>query len=176
MKMSDPEDGEGGKRVMHHAGKADSVAVEIDRLSRLPLSSLRGEWHSAFPDRQMPVRLSRDLLVRTIASKLQEEVFGRVPPALTRELERLSRQLWKSGSLDLERATIVKPGTTLLREWRGETHRVIAIEEGFIFRDQRFASLTEIACLITGTRWSGPRFFGLSQRSSKPAAARSIDD
>lgn len=162
--------------AVKHAAKGDRVAREIDRLGLLPLRALREEWHRAFPDRQMPARLSRDLLVRTIAWKMQEEVFGRFPPALAKKLEKLSRQLRKSGTLDVERQAIVKPGTTLLREWKGQTYRVIAVEDGFIFRDQRFASLTEIACVITGTRWSGPRFFGLRQRSDKPAAARSIDD
>jgi len=71
----------------------------------------------------------------------------------------------------VERQAVVKPGTTLLREWGGQTYRVIVVEDGFIFRDQRFASLSEVAREITGTRWSGPRFFGLPQRVNKPTAA-----
>ncbi len=151
------------------------IAAEIDRLASLPLTALRLEWHRAHPDKQIPKGLARDLLVRTIAWKMQEKEFGRFPPALTSKLQRLSTQLQKSGSLDVERQAVVKPGTTLLREWGGQTYRVIAMDDGFVFRDQRFTSLSEIAREITGTRWSGPRFFGLRQRVSKPAAA-STDD
>lgn len=146
------------------------IAAEIERLSSLPIATLRQRWHEAHPDKQMPKGLARDLLVRTIAWQLQEKEFGRFPPALTRKLQRLSEQLRRTGSLDLERQAVVKSGTTLLREWGGQTHRVVAMEDGFIFRDQRFASLSEIAREITGTRWSGPRFFGLRQSVSKPAA------
>ena len=160
--------------MLYQTNKTHVVEDEIRRLAGLPLWALRHEWHGVFPERQMPARLPRDLLVRTIAWKLQEDKFGRFPPALARELERLSKQLGKSGSLDLERQALVKPGTTLLREWRGETHRVIAVEDGFLFRDQRFGSLTEIATLITGTRWSGPRFFGLKQRPGNSPAV--LDD
>lgn len=174
MKENDLHAGESG-RASYPTGKAENVASDINRLGLLTLSSLREEWHCAFPDRQMPARLSRDLMVRTIAWKMQEDAFGRFPPALARELERLSKQLWKTGALNLERQAIVKPGTTLLREWHGETHRVIAVEDGFLFRDQRFASLTEIASLITGTHWSGPRFFGLRQRPGKPSVAYTDD-
>ena len=151
------------------------IAAEIDRLSGLPIAALRQEWHAAHPDKQMPKGLARDLLVRTIAWKIQEKEFGRFPPSLTSKLRRLSAQLRMSGSLDVERQAAVKSGTTLLREWGGQTYRVIAVEDGFLFRDQRFASLSEVAREITGTRWSGPRFFGLRQRVSKPSTT-STDD
>ena len=133
------------------------IAAEIDRLSNLPLPALRLEWHRAHPDKQMPKGLPRDLLVRTIAWKLQEKELGRFPPALKSKLQKLSAQLRKSGALDVERQAVIKSGTTLLREWGGITHRVTALDDGFLFRDQRFASLSEIAREITGTRWSGPR-------------------
>jgi len=147
------------------------IAAEIERLSSLPIAALRLKWHEAHPDKQMPKGLARDLLVRTIAWQIQEKELGRFPPALTSKLRRLSDQLRKSGSLDLERQAVVKSGTTLLREWGGQTHRVLAMEDDFVFRERRFASLSEIAREITGTRWSGPRFFGLRQAVSKPAAA-----
>jgi hypothetical protein len=151
------------------------IPAEIDRLTNLPLRALRREWYRAHPDKQMPKGLPRDLLVRTILWKLQERELGRLPPALTSKLQKLSAQLRKSGSLDVERHAVIKSGTTLLREWGGKTHRVTALDEGFLFRDQRFASLSEIAREITGTRWSGPRFFGLGQPVSKPVAASSTD-
>jgi hypothetical protein len=147
------------------------IAAEIVRLTNLSLPALRLEWHRAHPEKQIPKGLPRDLLVRTIAWKLQERELGRFPPALTSKLQKLSAQLRKSGSLDVERQAVIKSGTTVLREWGGKTYRVTALDDGFLFRDQRFASLSEIAREITGTRWSGPRFFGLQQPASKPASS-----
>ncbi len=139
------------------------IAAEIDRLTNLPLSALRQQWHRAHPDRQMPKGLPRDLLVRTIAWRLQEKTFGHFPAALVRKLDRLSEQLTRSGTIDVERTAMIKSGTTLTRHWRGATHRVVALEEGYLYANQRYASLSEVARDITGTRWSGPRFFGLKQ-------------
>ncbi len=148
-------------------GDLDCVAREVSRLFELPLPELRSEWHRWHPERQMPARLSRDLLVRTIGWKLQEQVYGCSPPALTRKLERLAAQLERSGTLDIEREANLKPGTALVREWRGETYRVTATHDGFLYEGRPFESLSEVARAITGTRWSGPRFFGLKQRAGR---------
>ena len=148
-----------------------STDIEIRRLTDLPLEQLRAEWHRWHPDRCFPDRLPRDLLVRTIAWQLQEKQFGRASPALATRLDRLSAQLSGSGILDLEREARLKTGTSLVREWRGQTHRVTALDEGFIWDGQRFESLSEIARAITGVRWSGPRFFGLKQRTRPVATA-----
>lgn len=142
-----------------------SVEQEIARLTGLPPDELRAEWHRWHTDEPLPGRLSRDLLVRTIAWKLQEKEFGHASTALTTRLEQLSRQLSRTGALDLEREAKVKIGTMLIREWRGQTYRVTAVDEGFQWNGQRYESLSEIARAITGVRWSGPRFFGLKQRA-----------
>jgi len=144
----------------------DPVEREIERLSALPLPALRVEWHHWHPDRAMPAQLPRDLLVRTIAWKLQEEAYGPFPAALTRKLERLAGQLERTGTLDLEREVVTKPGTLFVREWQGRTYRVVALADGFGMHDQHFSSLSEVARKITGTKWSGPRFFGLKQTPS----------
>jgi hypothetical protein len=143
-----------------------STEAEIRRLADLPLKQLRSEWHQAHPERWMPDRLPRDLLVRMIAWKLQNEQIGRSSSALSTRLDRLAKQLCGSGSLSIEREVQLKPGTSLIREWGGQTHRVTALDEGFLWNDRSYASLSEVAREITGTRWSGPRFFGLKQRSS----------
>lgn len=139
-----------------------AVSAEITRLLALPIQHLRAEWHRWHPDIEMPERLSRDLLVRTIAWKLQEQQFGAAPSKLKRQLDQLSKQLSRSGSLDIEREAHLKVGTVLVREWHGNTHRVTALDDGFLYGGQSYASLSEIARAITGTRWSGPRFFGLN--------------
>jgi hypothetical protein len=112
----------------------------------------------------LPDRLPRDLLVRSIAWQMQAKQFGSVPRSTIRELDRLNAQLAKSGDLDLEREVRLKPGTRLIREWKGSTYRVEVLADGFLMEDRRYASLSHVARAITGTRWSGPRFFGLKQR------------
>lgn len=151
----------------------EEVAREVARLVGLPLPELRAEWHRWHPERQMPTRLSRDLMVRTIAWKLQEQAHGALSPVIYRKLERLAAQLERSGTLDIEREISLKPGTALVREWRGETYRVTAADSGFLYDGRAFESLSEVARAITGTRWSGPRFFGLKQPSQKSAPSQS---
>jgi hypothetical protein len=75
-------------------------------------------------------------------------------------LRKLERAVSASPS---RRSNALQPGTRLVREWRGKTYEVMVENDGFLFREQHFGSLSEIASLITGTRWSGPRFFGLNQ-------------
>ena len=81
-----------------------------------------------------------------------------------RELERLARQIERGKPLGIER--VAKPGTRLVRQWRGRTYHVAVMDEGFLFEDRRYSSLSQIAQVITGTKWSGPRFFGLAGGSA----------
>lgn len=150
---------------------SDAILKELERLRILPLGELREQWHRWHPDRELPDRLSRDLLIRTIAWQLQEKQLGSLSAALERRLVTLAKQLDRSGTLDMEREIAIKPGTRILREWRGETYRVTALDEGFAYDDRVYASLSEIARAITGTRWSGPRFFGLPQRHGQGRSA-----
>ena len=148
-----------------------AISAEIFRLSALPLAELRAEWHRWHADVQMPKRLPRDLLVRTIAWKLQEKTFGGMSVSLVSRLDRLSRQMKRSGTLDIEREAHLKVGTVLVREWHGQTHRITALDEGFLYNGQTYASLSEIARAITGTHWSGPRFFGLNRTGARAVGA-----
>ena len=74
-------------------------------------------------------------------------------------------QLSRSGEVAAEREVVLKAGTRLARDWHGKTHHVLVLDEGFLFEDRRYASLTRIANTITGANWSGPRFFGLKRRA-----------
>jgi hypothetical protein len=125
--------------------------------------ALSAEW-TLFYSSAPPDRMSPDLLARGIAWKQQALSEGGVDPATTRELDRLATQLERSGDLDLERQTSLRSGTRLVREWHGRTCRVEVLDQGFEFDGERYASLSQIARTITGTQWSGPRFFGLTQR------------
>ena len=111
-----------------------------------------------------PQGLSRDLLIRALANQLQERTHGGASRALRRRLETLAGEFERSnGSFDP--ALLPKTGTTLVRQWRGRTHKVLVGEDGFEYEGQRYRSLSVIAERITGAHWSGPRFFGLTKRT-----------
>ncbi len=145
-----------------------------DRLAGLATMSpaqLRAEWRNLHRGQPQPEGLSRDLVARAVAWRIQEKVHGGLPPARTRELDRLARQLQASGELDLEQEIRLKPGTRLVRQWREQTYRVLVLDEGFQFEDRHYRSLTPIAREITGAAWSGPRFFGVKPKRTSGAAA-----
>ena len=113
----------------------------------------------------------RDLLVRGIAYKIQEQAFGGLSKAMRRRLATLTRQSSEDGGAVLVPSIVLKPGTRLIREWRGETCSVLVQKDGFQWRGTTYRSLTTIAKEITGAHWSGPRFFGLtSHLATKPSA------
>jgi len=144
-----------------------SLQAAVDRLQSLTIFELRGEWrrlHRMAP----PMRLSPDLLVRGIAYRLQEKSLGGLSKATLRQIAKLGDEAGSSTSGPLPLPVVLKPGTRLVREWHGETHSVLVGEDGFEWRGEQFASLSKVAHAITGTHWSGPRFFGLTQR---PVAA-----
>ena len=87
-----------------------------------------------------------------------------MPVVVARELNRLARRIERTGSIEQGDQISLKPGTRLVREWGGRTCPVLVCEEGFLFEDHHFGSLSHVAREITGTNWSGPRFFGLKKR------------
>lgn len=141
-----------------------NFASRVACLTGAALPDLRNEWRRVHPALSLPSGLPRDLLVRMVAWREQEREFGAMPPSVDRRLDKLAAQLERSGSLDIEREVSLKPGTKLIRDWHGRTCRVLVLEEGYLFEDRHYASLSHVARAITGTRWSGPRFFGLKQR------------
>ena len=139
---------------------AIDVAKALVRLSELTIFELRGEWrrlHRMPP----PMRLSRDLLVRGITYKLQERAYGGLSLATARKLEHANADPQSRGAAKPVQPISLRPGTRLVREWRGVTHMVLIHADGIEWRGQRYRSLTIVARKITGARWSGPRFFGL---------------
>jgi hypothetical protein len=99
-----------------------------------------------------------------IAWKLQERAYGGLTAAQKRKLSGIAEDLRKNGDLSGSPAIRMKPGLRLVREWRGKTHTVLVLEDGFEWNGERRRSLSTIAREITGTRWSGPLFFGLKRR------------
>src|SRR3984893_15594130 len=142
---------------------AINVAKELARLSALTIFELRGEWrrHHRMPP---PMRLSRDLLIRGIVYQLQERAYGGLSKATARKLEQAAADSPSRGAVTPAPPISLRPGTRLVREWRGVTHMVLIHADGIEWRGQRYRSLSWVARKITGARWSGPRFFGLRQR------------
>jgi hypothetical protein len=130
-------------------------------LSTLSLGDLRLEWRRLY--RADAPRLSRDIMVRAIAYRLQEVAQGGLSKATLRRLATLAAEFESSGTIATSEGPRIKSGSRLVREWHGRTHVVTVSDAGFEFDGAIYKSLTKIAQDITGARWSGPRFFGLAK-------------
>jgi hypothetical protein len=149
---------------------ADTAHDHVGSLETLNTRDLQDRWRQAF-GRSAPKRTSRDLLLRALAYRLQEKQEGGLSKSTRRRLARLAGGDGKPARISAPIQPHLKPGTRLVREWRGEVHRVAVLDDGFDYRGSRYTSLSRIAREITGTRWSGPLFFGLRDngaRSRKP--------
>jgi len=145
-----------------------TLDVEIARLRDLDVGALRARWQDVFP-RQPPPYLPRHLLFRMLAYRLQADHLG--------DLDGESRRLLDSavspeaaGKRAVEGARVTRdmsPGILLGREWNGRMHRVAVLAEGFAWNGKTYPSLSKIALAITGTRWNGPRFFGLRDKPAR---------
>jgi hypothetical protein len=145
---------------MRRAVQADGLAEELKGLTRLSRDSLVTRWvalYGAAP----PLRTSRALMIRAVAYKMQERVYGGLSAATRRAL---AGQTVPTTTVPPRE---VRPGTVLLREWHGVTHQVTVVEHGALYRGKLHRSLSEIARVITGSRWSGPTFFGLKAKRSR---------
>jgi hypothetical protein len=145
---------------------ADIAKLEVDIFGLVDRSTqdLRLAWrelHRTGP----PQGLSRDLLIRALAHRLQEETLGGTSRAQQRRMQTLAREFEK-GSGSSDPGIMLRTGTTLMRQWRGHTHTILVRDDGFEYEGRHYRSLTVIAERITGAHWSGTRFFGLTKRAS----------
>ena len=141
----------------------DLARSEIAGLVGESTQELRRAWrtlHHTGP----PLGLSRDLIVRGLADKLQQRAQGGPTRAVQRRLRILAGEFEK-GTRSFDPGIVLKTGATLVRQWRGHIHTVLVHEDGLEYDGQRYRSLTVIAERITGAHWSGPRFFGLTKRT-----------
>jgi len=145
--------------------------AEVRRIGSMNKNELRSLWQSIFKDAP-PKSFGPDLLRRSLAYKVQETAYGGLTAGLRRELADAVRQVLKRPSSRIEVPRRIMSGAVLIREWKGKVFRVTVLEDGFLFEGQTYSSLSEIAKLITGTNWNGPRFFGL-RRPDKPNAFNS---
>ena len=146
----------------------------LSRLPELNLGELRQHWRILYKTEASP-HLSRELLVRAVAYRMQELALGGLRPEPRRQLLRIAQQFKETGAANTPHRPELKPGTRLVREWQGRTYAVLVLDGGFSWQGMRYRSLSAIARRITGTAWSGPLFFGLkpnrpaNRRSSQPA-------
>src|SRR5215472_3136187 len=139
---------------------AAALAHEIAALRQATPADLKERWRALYCT-EPPRRISRDLLVRALAYRIQEKALGGLKPATRRLLAKVAADASANRSIDVAPGPDLKPGTVLLREWHGTQHQVIVREDGIVFRGKPYKSLSEVAYRITGAKWSGPRFFGL---------------
>jgi Protein of unknown function (DUF2924) len=156
-------------RAANHPASPDrkKVDIEIARLRDLDVGGLRARWHTVFR-RRAPSHIPRHLLYRILAYRLQADRFGDLDAETLRLLDR-SGSSTDVGRLAAEfnkRRIDLRAGTVLVREWNGQLERVTVHADGFTWKNKIYPSLTKVAFALTGTRWNGPRFFGLRDKPS----------
>ncbi|MEW4466327.1 DUF2924 domain-containing protein [Parasphingorhabdus sp. JC815] len=150
-----------------------ALNTRLEELAAMPPAQLRSIWRDTF--RRPAPEIPPNLLRRSIAWRLQERVHGGLTPSVKKRIAQVQKQFTKTNVAGTLPDIALKPGTRLVRTWKGESYHVFVGEDGFEYHGRQYRSLSPIAEEITGAHWSGPRFFGLKKRSGfKPKA--SIDD
>jgi hypothetical protein len=144
----------------------DTLDGEIARLRDLDVNELRGRWQAVF-GRPTPPHLPRHLIFRMLAYQLQAKCFGDLDAESRHLLDQTPEKAGRSAASVRRSISQLRPGTTLGREWNGRMQRVAVHADGFVWNNKTYRSLSQVAFAITGTRWNGPRFFGLRDRSAK---------
>jgi hypothetical protein len=142
--------------TQHRAARRETLAADLAAVERLRGPALRERWAEVFGHPASP-HLSQSLLRQSLAHRLQELALGGLRPALRKELYRLA----DDGDPSKPRPAPLSPGVRLVREWHGQHQVVDVVADGVVWQGTTYPSLSAVARAITGTRWSGPRFFGL---------------
>ena len=152
------------KRCPYDPGR---LAEDLAGLPGLNRKDLIEHWRDLYGN-EPPRGISQQLLLRAVAYKMQERVLGGLKPSTRRLLAKIAEDA-SAGRQTTISSPVIKPGTRLLREWHGLTHEVVVLDVGVQFQGKQYRSLSEVARLITGTRWSGPLFFGLKAKPQEHA-------
>lgn len=154
----------------------EEVEREIAALDSLDTKALQARWLALY-QREPPPRIRAGLLRLGIAYRLQEKAFGGLKPQTVRLLRKLAAELRADRAAKRSapeapdaavpqwfatQSPLLSPGTQLMREWNGSTEIVDVTTEGFTWRGTTYRTLSAVAVAITGTKWSGPKFFGLT--------------
>ncbi len=146
-----------------------AVEAELDWLPTMPIAGLRKRYLELYRI-EPPNAFGPDLLRRSIAHRIQAKAYGELSTPTRRMLDRLVKAAMAKPNGRLELPRRMKPGSELIRTWKGRSYRVTVMADGFAYNGKTFASLSEIASKITGTNWNGPRFFGLRSASNEVGA------
>src|SRR6266850_5839695 len=138
----------------------DASREALSRLPKLYIHELREEWCRLYKLDASP-HLSRELLIRAVAYRIQEVALGGLRPEPQRQLRRIAQEVEQTGAATVRLRPQLKPSTRLVREWQGRTYEVVVLDDGLSWQGTQYHSLSAIARTITGTAWSGPLFFGL---------------
>ncbi len=139
----------------------EGLSGQLASLRSLGPEPLKARWRTLYGT-EPPPRISEDLLRRAVAYRLQERALGGLKPSTRRLLQRVADDgRSRRSAASAASARKLGPGAVLIREWRGTTHQVTVLEDSVAFRGERYRSLSKVAHKITGSRWSGPLFFGL---------------
>jgi hypothetical protein len=148
---------------------AETIPQRLAFLKSCSIAELKQQWQALYHS-EPPHRISRELLTRAVAYRIQEQVYGGLKPSTRRLLLRLANDARSGRPLKPESAAVAQPGTVLMREWHGVTHEVRVLDRVVLYRRKRYRSLTEIAKQITGAHWNGPQFFGLRSKRRQEAS------
>ncbi len=145
-----------------------AVEAELDRLAIASIVELRKRYREVLRT-DPPKAFGPDLLRRSIAQRIQEKAYGGLSRPTQRLLDQLVKAMATKPDRRLELPRRIKPGSELVRTWKGKTYRVVVRPDGFAYDGKTYAGLSEIASLIAGTNWNGPRFFGLRSKTQGSA-------
>ncbi len=146
----------------------EALSHKLDSLRSLPIKELKQLWRSLYSS-EPPHRVSRELLIRAVAYRIQEQALGGLKPSTRRLLERLACDARNGRPLKLSTCAPASAGTVLMRDWQSIMHEVRVLDRGVLYKRKRYRSLCYVAGLIPGWGWSGPLFLGL--RSTRQEAA-----
>jgi hypothetical protein len=139
------------------------VAERLKTLPGMSKVALSRLWEELL-NKPVPERIRKELMVRILAYRIQEQAFGGLSLKIRRRLDQIAGALGKNQNTAIANMARSKAGTRLIRSWQGKTHTVTIEESGYQYQGRQYRSLSEIARHITGTQWSGPLFFGLKSR------------
>ena len=168
-----PQPGEPASPIRQAARRNAVNREALSRLPELDIGELRQLWRGLYKA-EAPRHLSRELLVRAVAYRMQELAGGGLRPQPQRQLRRIAQQFKETGAATIRARPELKPGTRLVREWQGRGYEVLVLDDGFSWQGTCYRSLSAIARKITGTPWSGPLFFGLKQNRSNTRRALQV--
>jgi hypothetical protein len=147
----------------------ETISRKLASLESSPIKILKDQWRALYGS-EPPHRVSRELLTRAVAYRIQEQARGGLNPSTRRLLVRLANDARSGQPLKFEPTASASAGTVLVRDWHGTAHEVRVLDQGVLYKRKRYRSLTEVARLITGVHWNGPLFFGLRSKRRQEAS------